>query len=248
MAKDRSNFGNLLELDGKERLLYGFTTREGGVSKGPYESLNLALHVGDEKESVYKNREILSLNLKLEKNTLIFMEQVHGDEVVVVDEDFYSRYQKEPFYPKCDAIITHLKNVALCVMVADCVPVLLVDVKNRAIAAVHAGRAGVCKKIVSKTIEKFRRIYKSKSDDIRVFLGPSIATSCYEVGDLNFKEFKQFNKNNKFALKEAICYELSIFGIKNIFKSKTCTHCDSRYFSYRRDRICGRNAGFIAII
>lgn len=118
------------------RFSAGFTTRLGGVSEEKFISLNLGDHVGDEPKNVAKNREILASKLGIDASRLKFMKQIHSNRVEIlrkIDDEI----------PPCDGLVTNLKGVALCVMVADCSPILLIDKKRDVIAAVHAGRAGV---------------------------------------------------------------------------------------------------------
>lgn len=234
----------------------GFTSRDGGVSDGCYGSLNLAFHVGDDVKKVLKNREILAQHLSVTSHDLIFMNQIHGDSVLNIDDAFLCEYRAKfdafcsgkldlgAAFPSCDALVTNISNIALCVMVADCAPVLFYDKKRRVIAVAHAGRAGVMSKICSKTIEKMQGIYQSKVSDIEVFVGANIKVGCYEVGDLWLGEFERFRVGKNFDINAALTDELRSMGVKNLDFSSACSHCDERYFSYRRDGASGRFAGF----
>ncbi|MBP3675041.1 MAG: laccase domain-containing protein, partial [Campylobacter sp.] len=113
-----------------ERLIAGFTTKFGGVSSKEYESLNLAMHVGDNASNVEKNRQILCQ--KIGANRLIFMDQIHSDKVEALNDI-------NQILDPCDSIFTGISKVGLCVMVADCSPVLLYDKRLNLIAAIHAG-------------------------------------------------------------------------------------------------------------
>ncbi|NLY03525.1 MAG: peptidoglycan editing factor PgeF [Campylobacter sp.] len=232
MGRDRENFKLILD---ESNVKAGFTNKFGGVSKGAYESLNLATHVGDEIDFVAQNREILKSNLGVK--SLLFMDQIHSNKV----EIYRDLEQKlEP----CDGVITSLKGVALCVMVADCAPILITS--NNAIAAVHAGRAGVCLGILSNTINIMKKEFDAKN--FRIFIGPHIQTECYEIGNLDLKEFDRFKKEDKFSIRKALEVEIKNLGIQNYKISNICTHCDKRFYSYRRDAITGRFVGFIYLI
>ena len=141
-----------------------FTDRRNGHSRAPYESFNLALHVGDDPLVVAQNRD----DLKALSAPLQFMNQVHGDDVVVVNELISE--------PTADALITQNPDIALAVMVADCIPLLLVS--DLVIAAVHVGRRGLVNGIALKTVSKMREL---GAIEIRAELGPSICGKCYEV-------------------------------------------------------------------
>lgn len=217
-----------------DKVIAGFTTKFGGVSKGVYESLNLAYHAGDNKLKVEQNREILSHKIKAKK--LIFMEQIHSDIVQNLSD---INQILEP----CDAIFTNLTQVGLCVMVADCSPVLLYDKKLNLISAIHAGRAGAISKIITKTIAKMG----SNPENIKAIIGPNIKKDCYEIGDLNLGEFNKFKDGFKFDLDGALRFELDGIGVKDYEFSDICSHCDDRFYSYRKSGLTGRFAGFIML-
>lgn len=214
------------------KFAFGFSDKSGGVSSGAYESLNLALHVGDDALCVEKNREILQKNLGVKK--LVFMEQIHSDKVCEFSEF-------TDFLLPCDAIWTSLKNVALCVMVADCAPILVFDHVQDKIAAIHAGRAGVMQKIFSKCCAAMN----SRPNDLEIFVGAHICVDCYEVGDLDLGEFSRFKNGKNFDISRALEAEFTALGVENYHFGNVCNHCDENYFSYRRDGVCGRFCGFI---
>ncbi|WP_086268829.1 peptidoglycan editing factor PgeF [Campylobacter sp. P0103] len=223
----------LVSID-NDKVIAGFTTKFGGVSKGVYESLNLAYHVGDDKLKVEQNREILAHKIKAKK--LIFMEQIHSD---IVQNLSGINQILEP----CDAIFTNLAQVGLCVMVADCSPVLLYDKKLNLISAIHAGRAGAISKIITKTIAKMG----SNPKNIKTIIGPNIKKDCYEIGDLDLVEFNKFKDGFKFDLDGALRFELDGIGVKDYEFSDICSHCDDRFYSYRKSGLTGRFAGFIML-
>lgn len=215
-----------------------FTNRFNGVSKKPYDSLNLGLNVNDEEKSVIQNRQTLAKILKTQN--LIFLNQIHSDKVEILKD------LKQKLSP-ADAIITNLTNVAIGVLVADCSPILIYDEKNSAIGAVHAGRAGIINKIFTKAALKMKDNFGTNLEDLRVFVGPNIKASCYKIGDLELKEFNVYKKNGYFDMNAALKDEFENLKICNFDFSHICTHCNDSYFSYRRDRICGRFAGIIKL-
>ena len=200
----------------KNGITAGFTNRLGGVSKGKFSSLNLGDHVGDNPADVIKNREILAKNLGVKK--LKFMKQIHSDKVFVLENE-------DDELPECDAVITNLSDVGICVLVADCSPVVMIDEKRGVICVAHAGRAGVTLKICTKAVTLMSEKFGSKADEMSVFVGANIKGGCYEVGELDLGEF-------------------NALGVRNLNFSEVCTHCDERYFSYRRDGVSGRFCGF----
>ncbi|AQW86157.1 multi-copper polyphenol oxidoreductase laccase [Campylobacter pinnipediorum subsp. caledonicus] len=235
MGKSRQLFEFVLN---NKNIIAGFSTRFGGVSNGSYSCLNLGLHTGDNIYNVLKNREILRNFLCLQK--LIFINQIHSDEVKILKN-------KDQFLGNCDGIITNLKNIGICVMVADCSPILIYDNKNSVIACIHAGRQGIVQKILTKCVIKMQENFNSNASDLLVFVGPNIKGSCYEIGNLDFGELNKFKTENKFDMNLAIKNELISLGINNFSFDHNCTHCDNRYFSYRRDKTTGRFAGIIAL-
>ena len=213
----------------------GFTNRFGGVSEGKFSSLNLGDHVGDELKDVIKNREILAQNLGVKK--LKFMKQIHSDKVFVLGNE-------DDELPECDAVVTNLSDVGICVLVADCSPVVMIDERHDVICVAHAGRAGVMLKICTKAFGLMSEKFGTKADEISVFVGANIKGGCYEVGELDLGEFNRYKIGKNFDMNAALRDEFAELGVKNLNFSETCTHCDERYFSYRRDGVCGRFCGF----
>ncbi|MDA3050293.1 polyphenol oxidase family protein [Campylobacter sp. JMF_02 ED1] len=241
---------------------------------GKFGKFNLAFHVGDDFKSVLQNRLKMANLLGLELRNLIFMNQIHSDKICVVDEKFMAEFgakfdkffefgefksenlQSEfvKIFPECDAMVTNLHGVGLCVMVADCSPVLLLDEKSGAVGVAHAGRAGITQKIVTKTALKMSEIYGTKICDLSVIVGANIRGSCYEVGDLDLGEFNKFKcyANPKtgenflnFDMNLALKSEFSELGIKKFIFSDECSHCENHLYSYRREKQTGRFCGFV---
>ena len=240
-----------------------------GENLGKFGEFNLAFHVGDEFENVLKNRFKLANLLGLELRNLIFMNQIHSDKICVVDEKFMAEFgakfdkffefgefksenlQSEfvKIFPECDAMITNLKGVCLCVMVADCSPVLLFDEMNGVVGVAHAGRNGVMQKIVTKTALKMNEIYGSKICDLSVIVGANIKGECYEVGEeMDLGEFNAFKNGDKFDMNLALKAEFSELGIKKFTFSDECSHCENHLYSYRRDGVTGRFCGFAVTV
>ena len=131
----------------RDSIQLAVTDRSGGVSSAPFDGLNLARHVGDDPDHVSINRARLAAELELPTDRLVFMNQCHGAHVEVVD----GPWPAEP--PECDAVVTTATDLALVVLVADCVPVLLADPAAGVIAAVHTGRPGLLAGIVGATLD-----------------------------------------------------------------------------------------------
>ncbi len=224
---------------------YLFTKRSGGFSTGAYDSLNLALHVGDNPEDVESNREALAK--KIGTKNLVFMEQIHKDNIEIITNKNPTKVMT------CDGMITNLKDVALCVMVADCIPVLFYDSLQRVIAVAHAGRNGVYLKIANQVIEEMIADFDSNAENIKVFIGPSIKSCCYEVKNDVTKGFENYLhvEGGKIYLDivQKCKDDIQTIGIikENIDISAICTSCDKDYFSYRRDGVTGRFCGAIRL-
>lgn len=212
-----------------------FTDRRGGSSLGVYESLNLALHVGDDPAVVAANRAHIG--------SVQFMNQVHGDEIVIVDSVTSE-------VPTCDGLITTKPAISLAVMVADCIPLLLVS--KEAVGAIHVGRAGLVNRIALKAIHTMRSL---GSIDIHAILGPSICGACYEVPfemqqDVMQEHPRAFATTRKgtpgLDLPKALIADFVSAGV-SYEASTSCTYEDEMYFSHRRQNPTGRFAGVISL-
>ena len=222
----------------ENRVFYTFTDENDG---------NLAFHVEDNEINVIKNRKNLALKLGYNYEDLVYMNQIHSANIIVVDEN------SPKLVDNCDSIITRSKNLPLMVMVADCIPILMFDSKQGVVAAIHAGRNSTFLEIAKKTAEVFIEKFSSNPEAINVVFGASIQKCCYEVSEDLSKIVensfgKEFVKNNYIDLQGINKKQLNDLGIKNIEISNICTKCgDKPYFSYRKDKKTGRFAGIIIL-
>jgi YfiH family protein len=212
-----------------------FTNRLGGVSKAPFDSANLGLHVGDYPNDVATNRATLETQIGM---PIVFMNQIHGDTVVLVDDNGPK--------PTCDSLITTHRKLAVAVLVADCIPLLLKS--DVAIAAVHVGRKGLMNGIARKSIEAMRDL---GAEVIHSYIGPYICGSCYEVSDEIFHEVTaKYPESDSSGRTGRATLDL-VLGLKRDLKDtvlldlSSCVLEDQNSFSYRRDGITGRQAGVI---
>jgi YfiH family protein len=220
-----------------------FTSRSGGVSSPPFDSFNLATHVGDDELAVIKNREILASIIGLPRKQIFFMNQVHGNIVAVVDES-----SDPERAPTADALFTTTPNLALVALIADCTPLLLKS--KSAVAAVHVGRKGLVAEVFEATLGFFNR-HGVSNEEITGEIGPSICRDCYEV-DLNtYREVVSLNPaaatdETRRCLDVAggLAARLNGAGIK-FRASPLCVRHSPGYFSYRRDEVTGRQAGVV---
>ncbi len=223
------------------------TTRLGGVSRGPYASLNLAGHVGDAPEAVAANRRIL-----LEAGRLpaapVWLEQVHGTRVLRVDGPVSGS-------PRADAAISERAGVVCAVMTADCAPVLICDRRGREVAAVHAGWRGCLGGVLESAVQAFG----APASELLAWIGPCIGPQAFEVGPELRAAFLAVDAGSDAAfvrsaapgrwladLPALVRRRLRAAGVSAISASGLCTFSDARRcFSYRRDGRCGRMATLI---
>lgn len=220
------------------QIKYYFSTSEDG---------NLAYHVNDIKENVDKNRESVALLMEYKNEDLVYMNQVHGNNVQIVDKN------SPKLIENCDGLITKEKELPLMVMVADCIPILFFDEIQGVIAAVHAGRNSTFLKIAQITANKMINELGCNVNNIKVIMGPSIHICCYEVSDelvnivkTSFGE--KFCKGNNIDLHGINVKLLEEVGIRHIRISEICTKCSNEpFFSFRKDSKTGRFAGIISL-
>ena len=228
-----------------ERVKACVSTRLGGHSLPPYDSMNLALHVGDNELNVIKNRLELKKRLNLPSEPA-WLEQVHGNKVVVAEQTHFSC--------QADATISFEAGYICAVMVADCLPVLFCDQSATRVGATHAGWRGLAKGILENTVEAL----DCDPAQLYAFLGPAIGLDAYQVGDMVRDAF--LTQNDQYALCflpdnqgawRANLYQLArlklrSMGVQNISGGLHCTYYDHKhFFSYRREGNTGRVAALI---
>ncbi|MDC0932303.1 peptidoglycan editing factor PgeF [Arcobacteraceae bacterium] len=206
---------------------------------------NLAYHVAEDDHSVDLARDALAKKYKFDNSNLKFMEQIHSNIVKTVSPDTNVQ--------TCDALITNQIDTPLMVMVADCIPILFYDHTKKVIGAAHAGRAGTFENISGNTVNKMIEIYHCNPKDIEVVLGPSIEKCCYEVSEKLASQTatlfgEEYVNERNIDLQGINKKQLLEVGVKetNITTEQICTKCSNEpYFSYRKDKHCGRFAGVI---
>ena len=209
---------------------------------------NLAYHVNDIKENVDKNREAVALIMEYKNEDLVYMNQVHGNNVQIVTKD------SPKLIDNCDGLITKEKDLPLMVMVADCIPILFFDEIQGVIAAVHAGRNSTFLKIAQITANKMMNELGCDASNIKVVMGPSIQKCCYKVNEELLQIVKtsfgeEFCKEKNIDLQAINIKLLEELGIRNIRVSQICTKCSNEpFFSYRKNPKTGRFAGIISLV
>ncbi|WP_054812144.1 peptidoglycan editing factor PgeF [Nocardia arizonensis] len=223
------------------------TTRAGGFSAPPYDSFNLGDHVGDDPAAVRRNRERLAEGIGLTPDRLVWMEQIHGRTVTIVDGP-----RAEPV-PATDALVTTVPNLALVTLSADCVPVLLSDDEAGVIAAVHAGRIGARVGIVPAALEAMVSV-GARVDRIGAFLGPAASGRQYEVPAAMREDVDRrlpgsaattVRGTPSLDLRAGIRRQLTEAGVGGVAVDPRCTIEDKTLFSHRRGAPTGRIAGVI---
>lgn len=246
-------------LSAEAEIEHFFTTRSGGVSTGEFSSLNLGNYSDDDPVAIFENLTILARMWYMKPSDFIIPHQTHGSRILAVDDNFMSLplSQKNEILYGIDVTVTQLKNIFLCVTVADCVPILLYDRVKGIVAALHAGWRGTSDRIVEKTIRFMQERYSSSASDIIAAIGPAICMQHYEVGyevvdifrerdfDLSLVSFKnEVTGKIHLDLKEINRLELLRMGIlpKYIEKTDLCTYENpDLFFSVRRQSVhCGR--------
>lgn len=208
---------------------------------------NMSTYINNEEDVVIQNRLEASKKYGFNPNTLHYMYQVHKADVLKVIEGTPN------FNEGYDAQITNLKDTPLMVMAADCIPIIMKDPVKGAIAAVHAGRNSTFLKIVVRTVEAMMREYGTDPKDLEVILGPSIGQCCYEVSQELVEIVKtsfgeQFVNGRHIDLQGINKKLLNEIGVNQVEIDKSCTKCGAQnYYSYRKDKHCGRFAGIIWI-
>ena len=237
-------FQNLSEQEGVDHFV---STRTGGLSLSPYESLNLGLHVGDSPETILKNRQRLAATIEISLSDFTFAKQIHSDTITIVTEQMRGcgAADYDTAVEATDAMVTDVRGLCLTVLTADCVPALLFDPQKRVVAAIHAGWRGIVKLITRKTVEILNQEFKCEPADLLAGIGPSIGPCHYEIGDDVISQvgdafgatdgyIKCDSSDGKgyFDLWEANKRQLMEAGVppQNIEVAEICTYCNARLF------------------
>jgi YfiH family protein len=228
------------------RLVFGHSTRIGGVSREPY-VLNLSFNVGDDSSRVWENRRLFFGELNIPLDQLAIPKQRHTNVVRVASEP--------GDYEMCDALLTDARDVYLVVSVADCIPLFVFDPVKNVIGAIHVGWRGGASGIVNEALRVFVEEFSSGPEDLVVYIGPSARACCYEVGGEVASKFpEEYTKakpDGKFFLDLPgfSRRQLMEFGVKEerIEENGKCTICTPGLFhSYRRGG--GRSGRMMGVI
>ncbi|HKJ05795.1 MAG TPA: peptidoglycan editing factor PgeF [Geopsychrobacteraceae bacterium] len=242
-------------------LVAGFTTRNGGVSRAPYNSLNLGFNTDDQQVHVEGNRSTFCRAFGVPQNLLLTVNQVHGNDLLLIDESNpdLSHFLKV----EVDGIVTNQPGVMIGILVADCFPVLLWNVEKRVVAAVHVGWRGAASGILKKTVTAMAKHFNVPTDQIRAAVGPGIGAHSFEVDRPVRDAFRQGSGFwNEISSEVSLGHwqvdlglscrlQLEQAGLRPelIEGDAECTCCHQElFFSYRRDHgKTGRQLGFIML-
>lgn len=238
---------NALEQTGM--VVNAFSTRQGGVSVGCLESMNLGFNRGDLDENVLKNHKIFAKAVGFPYENIVTTNQTHTTNVrVVTKEDCGKGIAKDRDYSDVDGLITNIPGIVLATYYADCVPLYILDPINKAIGLSHSGWKGTVKRIGDNTLKLMNENYGTNPKDVICCIGPSICQDCYEISEDVANEFiNEFGKNNKILYNKGNGkYQLNLWesvkqvfldaGVEydNIYITDICTCCNKdELFSHR---------------
>lgn len=239
-----------------------FTTRVGGISEGPYSSLNIYSSLETEFEKSLQNRERLGITLGFNHKDLVLAQQVHGDNVFIVKEDDKGRgaISHTNAIPATDSLITNLSNIPIMLLYADCLPILISEKNGKCIGVIHAGWKSTEKEILPLTLKKMIDEFKAKKENLYIAIGIGISIKNFEIGqEVKDKLEKVSYSNSCFQIRDEKIYADLIeinksqavnFGIpiENIdYNKDLCTfENEDLFYSYRRDnKITGRHSAVI---
>lgn len=235
----------------QKSITHFISTKNGGVSEGDYQSLNVGFGVPDNPNNVIENRKILAKNVNIPIENFVFCNQVHQNKVNVIttEEKGAGVFDKSTAIQSCDSIITAEPDICLCVMAADCLPILLYDEKRGVVGACHAGWRGTISHIMTETIKAMQYHFDCQPEDIMVGLGACISVEKYPIGEeivevvkeiFGTEEgfLKQYPHSNQkhFDLKYANIFQCKEMGIleENITNLTMCTYDNQKdFFSAR---------------
>lgn len=237
---------------------HAFSTRMGGVSQGPYATMNFSFTRGDDPADVMENYRRMADALNVDLNRMVLTWQTHTTNVRTVTEDDLGKgVIRDRDYRDVDGLITNRPGVTLVTFFADCVPLYFLDTKKKAIGLSHSGWRGTVNRMGAATLQAMKREFGTDPTDVLACVGPSICQDCYEVGAEVIEQFREnfdashyetlfYEKaNGKFQLNlwEANRIVLAEAGVpqNQIFITDICTHCNPELlFSHRR---CAKKRG-----
>ncbi len=221
-----------------KKIKHCFFSRKKGFSKGIYNSLNCGKGSKDSKNNINKNLNFVAKTMGVKRDKLILMYQTHSNKVIEIKK--HNCRKKIT----ADAMVTKIKDLTICVVTADCVPIIVYDIRNEIIGCIHAGWKGAFYGIIDNTIKKIKKL--SSNNEIYAGIGPCIGKKNYEVGDKFYKKFVSKSWKNKiyfsyknktkklFNLRKFVTDKLLKLNVKVDQVNKDTFAEKSNFFSYRR--------------
>ena len=266
-AKNGVEYFSFEALEKYEGLINGFSTRIGGVSEGPYASMNLSFsREPDNKEGVLENYKRMAEALGVKEDSFVLSYQEHSTNVRVVGKsDMGKGVSVERDYRNIDGLITNERGITLGAFFADCIPLYFYDRKKQVIGLAHSGWRGTCKKMGAVMIDEMTKNFGTDAKDVIACIGPGICQDCYQVSEDVYEEFsKNFNREDiesifredgkdhfRLSLWKANETVLKEAGVlpENIFTSNICTACNpDLLYSHRiMGDVRGNMAAFLAL-
>lgn len=239
-----------------DQIDHAIFTREGGISKKPFDSLNVRFGIGDDHEGVARNRFFVCNALDIKPELLISADQTHSKNVQIIDEEFLRYRRKSEEIAGFDAFVTDLDHVALMIQVADCQALLMYEPSKRVVAAIHAGWKGLSQDISGETISVLQSHYGVDPRNLIVCIAPSLGPCCSffsnPESELPASFTPYIDVKKRVDLWSYSLAQLERHGIqkRNMELAKICTQCDrqKRFFSFRSEHgITGRFGVVIAL-
>lgn len=235
---------------------HAVTTRHGGVSPEPFNSLNLSSHVGDTVERVQENLDRLHHALGVDRQNTVDASQAQADQVAIITET-----ERGTRVNGVDGLITNRRDVTLMLRFADCVPILLYDPVRQAIGIAHAGWRGTVSKVLTNTVRAMGEQFGTQPETLIACIGPSIGPCCYEIGrDVQAKVESAFpdapdlllhqNGSTHLNLWQANAVQLRGLGVEQVEIAGVCTADHTQdFYSWRRENAqTGRFAALIGLV
>ena len=222
---------------------HAFSTRMGGVSEGPYATMNFSFTRGDDPKAVKENYRRMANALNVDMERMVVTWQTHTTNVRLVSErDFGKGVITDRDYRDVDGLITNIPGVTLVTFFADCVPLYFVDTKKRVIGLSHSGWRGTVNRMGAETIRRMTEVFGTNPADVVACIGPSICQECYEVGSEVIEQFQtafdEKHYDNLFYEKPNGKYQLNLWEANRIVLSEAgipesqisvtdiCTYCN----------------------
>jgi len=239
------------------QIIHGVFTRTGGTSIHPFDSLNIGIHSGDKTTAVNNNRKLIIR--KMGMKPLIFLNQVHGDNIKVLkkdDPEFSIHFEPGKETYTADAIISDMKGVCLVIQVADCQAVMLYDPKTQVIGNIHSGWRGSLKNIIGNSVAEMVDSFGCRPEDILAGISPSLGPCCAEFVNYRDEIPQHFWK---YKIKDADHFDFWKISVDQLLEKglkkehienmNLCTRCHTNdFYSYRAEKTTGRFACVISMV